>query len=87
MRHIHLLDSAKVPDDDKYGFRRRAKALVDKWQDQVRTSIADTTTEPDNVAGPSNSAPTGNVATTAESPVAGPSNGTSTAVAFASTLG
>ncbi|KAJ7806365.1 hypothetical protein B0H13DRAFT_1929638 [Mycena leptocephala] len=32
MRHIHLLEPAKVPCDDKYKFRSCAKALVDKWR-------------------------------------------------------
>ncbi|KAF8186139.1 hypothetical protein K438DRAFT_1765472 [Mycena galopus ATCC 62051] len=31
MRHIHLLEPAKVPRDDEFHFRDRAKALVDKW--------------------------------------------------------
>ncbi|KAJ6528505.1 hypothetical protein B0H19DRAFT_1385181 [Mycena capillaripes] len=31
MRHIHLLEPAKVPRDDEFKFRDRAKALVDKW--------------------------------------------------------
>ncbi|KZV61379.1 hypothetical protein PENSPDRAFT_759457 [Peniophora sp. CONT] len=32
MRHIHLLEDAKIPDGDYYGFRKRARALVDKWK-------------------------------------------------------
>ncbi|KAJ7620810.1 hypothetical protein DFH06DRAFT_1482421 [Mycena polygramma] len=31
MRHIHLLEPGKVPRDDEFKFRDRAKALVDKW--------------------------------------------------------
>ncbi|KAF7343095.1 PWWP domain-containing protein [Mycena venus] len=31
MRHIHLLEASKVPRDDEFHFRDRAKALVDKW--------------------------------------------------------
>ncbi|KAJ7452213.1 hypothetical protein FB451DRAFT_696180 [Mycena latifolia] len=31
MRHIHLLEPNKVPRDDEFNFRERAKALVDKW--------------------------------------------------------
>lgn len=31
MRHIHALSQVKVPRDDEYKFRERAKALVDKW--------------------------------------------------------
>ncbi|VDC04998.1 unnamed protein product [Peniophora sp. CBMAI 1063] len=38
MRHIHLLDEAKIPDEATYGFRKRAKALVDKWQTQLHST-------------------------------------------------
>ena len=31
MRHISLLEPAKIPQDDEFQFRDRAKALVDKW--------------------------------------------------------
>lgn len=31
MRHIHLQPSDKIPRDDEFNFRSRAKALVDKW--------------------------------------------------------
>ncbi|KAH8995192.1 hypothetical protein EDB86DRAFT_3064543 [Lactarius hatsudake] len=31
MRHIHLQPSDKIPRDDEFHFRTRAKALVDKW--------------------------------------------------------
>lgn len=31
MRHIHLQPSEKIPRDDEFHFRSRAKALVDKW--------------------------------------------------------
>jgi hypothetical protein len=31
MRHIHLQPSDKVPRDEEFHFRTRAKALVDKW--------------------------------------------------------
>ncbi|KAJ7085161.1 hypothetical protein B0H15DRAFT_931873 [Mycena belliarum] len=31
MRHIHLLEANKVPRDEEFKFRERAKALVDKW--------------------------------------------------------
>ncbi|KAF7360837.1 PWWP domain-containing protein [Mycena sanguinolenta] len=37
MRHIHRLDGSKVPRDDEFHFRERAKALVDKW-DQILNS-------------------------------------------------
>lgn len=32
MRHIHMQPSDKIPRDDEFHFRSRAKALVDKWQ-------------------------------------------------------
>ncbi|KAJ7849670.1 hypothetical protein B0H14DRAFT_2356066 [Mycena olivaceomarginata] len=31
MRHIHLLEPGKVPRDEEFKFRNRAKALVDRW--------------------------------------------------------
>ncbi|KAJ6454389.1 hypothetical protein C8R45DRAFT_944646 [Mycena sanguinolenta] len=31
MRHIHRLDANKVPRDDEFHFRKRAKALVEQW--------------------------------------------------------
>ncbi|KAJ7467250.1 hypothetical protein B0H11DRAFT_2234518 [Mycena galericulata] len=31
MRHINLLEAYKVPRDDEFKFRDRAKGLVDKW--------------------------------------------------------
>ncbi|KAI0319121.1 hypothetical protein OF83DRAFT_852458 [Amylostereum chailletii] len=31
MRHIHLQPQEKIPRDDEFNFRLRAKALVDKW--------------------------------------------------------
>lgn len=33
MRHIHALTPDKVPRDDEFHFKDRAKALVDKWHD------------------------------------------------------
>ncbi|KAI0929805.1 hypothetical protein AcV5_006673 [Taiwanofungus camphoratus] len=33
MRHIHALTPDKVPRDEEFKFRERAKALVDKWHD------------------------------------------------------
>lgn len=33
MRHINLLEPSKVPRDDEFKFRDRAKALVDKWHE------------------------------------------------------
>jgi len=31
MRHIHMQQPDKIPRDDEFQFRSRAKALVDKW--------------------------------------------------------
>ncbi|KAJ6580390.1 hypothetical protein DFH09DRAFT_1145909 [Mycena vulgaris] len=31
MRHIQLLDEKKVPRDDEFDFRLRAKVLLDQW--------------------------------------------------------
>ncbi|KAK7017745.1 hypothetical protein R3P38DRAFT_2985226 [Favolaschia claudopus] len=45
MRHIHLLEPNRVPRDDEYHFRDRAKALVDKWQGILATSKAETAAE------------------------------------------
>ena len=45
MRHIHLLAADKIPDEETYGFRKRAKALVDKWQTQLHASAASPTVE------------------------------------------
>ncbi|KAJ6580383.1 hypothetical protein DFH09DRAFT_979145, partial [Mycena vulgaris] len=33
MRHIHLLEENRIPRDDEFKFRERAKALVDKWHE------------------------------------------------------
>lgn len=40
MRHIHVLSVDKVPRDDEFKFRVRAKALVDKWHDILSASKA-----------------------------------------------
>ncbi|KAJ7679555.1 hypothetical protein DFH06DRAFT_1465587 [Mycena polygramma] len=40
MRHISLLESGKVPRDDEFKFRYRAKVLVDKWQGILDGSAA-----------------------------------------------
>jgi hypothetical protein len=31
MRHIHLQPSGRIPRDEEFDFRTRAKALVDRW--------------------------------------------------------
>lgn len=38
MRHIHALSDDKVPRDDEFKFRERAKVLVDKWHDVLKTT-------------------------------------------------
>lgn len=38
MRHIHALAVEKVPRDDEYKFRERAKVLVDKWRNILNAS-------------------------------------------------
>ncbi|EKM54777.1 uncharacterized protein PHACADRAFT_258859 [Phanerochaete carnosa HHB-10118-sp] len=40
MRHIHALSTDKVPRDDEFKFRERAKTLVDKWHDILSASKA-----------------------------------------------
>ncbi|KAJ7907375.1 hypothetical protein B0H13DRAFT_2273696 [Mycena leptocephala] len=47
MRHIHLLEPGKVPRDDEYKFRDRAKVLVDKWHGILNANKA---TEEENAA-------------------------------------
>lgn len=37
MRHLHRAE--KVPGDEQYHFRARAKALVDKWTFMASTSV------------------------------------------------
>ncbi|KAH9859001.1 hypothetical protein C2E23DRAFT_717222 [Lenzites betulinus] len=40
MRHIHALGTDKVPRDEEFKFRDRAKVLVDKWHDILKTNTA-----------------------------------------------
>ncbi|KAI0674894.1 hypothetical protein C8Q78DRAFT_508117 [Trametes maxima] len=40
MRHIHALSDDKVPRDDEFKFRERAKVLVDKWHDVLKANGA-----------------------------------------------
>lgn len=40
MRHIHALSPEKVPRDDEFKFRERAKSLVDKWHEILSASKA-----------------------------------------------
>ncbi|KAI0074405.1 hypothetical protein K474DRAFT_1601468 [Panus rudis PR-1116 ss-1] len=38
MRHIHVLPTDKVPRDDEFKFRERAKALIDKWHSVLESN-------------------------------------------------
>lgn len=38
MRHINALGPEKVPRDDEFHFRDRAKVLVDKWHEMLNAS-------------------------------------------------
>ncbi|RPD58669.1 hypothetical protein L227DRAFT_504863 [Lentinus tigrinus ALCF2SS1-6] len=40
MRHIYILPDDRVPRDDEFKFRERAKVLVDKWHDIAKTNGA-----------------------------------------------
>ena len=46
MRHIHVLPDEKVPRDDEFKFRERAKVLVDKWHDIAKTNGASDSAKP-----------------------------------------
>ena len=46
MRHIHILSDDKVPRDDEFKFRERAKVLVDKWHDILKTNGASDAAKP-----------------------------------------
>ncbi|TBU24649.1 hypothetical protein BD311DRAFT_552860 [Dichomitus squalens] len=46
MRHIHVLSDDKVPRDDEFKFRERAKVLVDKWHDILKTNGAPDVAKP-----------------------------------------
>ena len=46
MRHIHVLPDDKVPRDDEFKFRERAKVLVDKWHDILKTNGASDAAKP-----------------------------------------
>ncbi|KAI0708924.1 hypothetical protein C8T65DRAFT_203956 [Cerioporus squamosus] len=46
MRHIHVLSDEKVPRDDEFKFRERAKVLVDKWHDIAKTNGASDSAKP-----------------------------------------
>ena len=43
MRHIHALPKDKVPRDEEYKFRERAKALVDRWHEILSASKTEAT--------------------------------------------
>ncbi|KAH9949033.1 hypothetical protein B0H21DRAFT_165654 [Amylocystis lapponica] len=56
MRHIHVLTPDKVPRDDEFKFRERAKALVDRWHDVLaanKTNGADAAKATTNGTSPS----------------------------------
>ncbi|KAI0779595.1 hypothetical protein C8Q74DRAFT_702710 [Fomes fomentarius] len=38
MRHIHALPDDRVPRDDEFKFRERAKILVDKWHETLKSN-------------------------------------------------
>lgn len=40
MRHIYALSPEKVPRDEEFKFRERAKSLVDKWHEILSASKA-----------------------------------------------
>ena len=46
MRHINSLSLEKVPRDDEFKFRERAKVLVDKWHDIAKTNGASDSAKP-----------------------------------------
>ena len=46
MRHIHALSEDKVPRDEEFKFRERAKILVDKWHDVLKANGAPESTAP-----------------------------------------
>ncbi|KAI0332273.1 hypothetical protein GY45DRAFT_1398348 [Cubamyces sp. BRFM 1775] len=46
MRHIHALSEDKVPRDEEFKFRERAKVLVDKWHDVLKANGAPESTAP-----------------------------------------
>ena len=46
MRHINVLADEKVPRDDEFKFRERAKVLVDKWHDILKTNGASDPAKP-----------------------------------------
>ncbi|RDX55244.1 hypothetical protein OH76DRAFT_880528 [Lentinus brumalis] len=46
MRHIYVLADEKVPRDDEFKFRERAKVLVDKWHDIAKTNGASDSAKP-----------------------------------------
>ena len=53
MRHIAALDDGKIPRDDEFNFRTRAKNLVDKWH-QILNANKPSTGSPAASTGPAN---------------------------------
>ncbi|KAK7692148.1 hypothetical protein QCA50_003767 [Cerrena zonata] len=58
MRHIHALTPDKVPRDDEFHFKDRAKALVDKWHDILNANKTPAATNGKEAASPATTEPT-----------------------------
>ncbi len=43
MRHIAALAEEKIPNDNQFKFRERAKALVDRWQQVLNANKNEST--------------------------------------------
>ena len=54
MRHIAALDDGKIPRDDEFNFRIRAKNLVDKWHQILNANKPSTGSPTGSTSGPAN---------------------------------
>lgn len=54
MRHIAALDDGKIPRDDDFNFRTRAKNLVDKWHQILNANKPPTGSPAASNSGPAN---------------------------------
>ena len=54
MRHIAALDDGKIPRDDDFNFRTRAKNLVDKWHQILNANKPSTGSPAASTSGPAN---------------------------------
>ena len=54
MRHIAALDDGKIPRDDEFNFRIRAKNLVDKWHQILNANKPSTGSPAASTSGPPN---------------------------------